>query len=177
MKNLKQITGVILGIILIIGIRGNIMSTYQYERDIESYWSLAEKSSTIKQKAIYVDKFVMSLESSGLVGTYDAIFLETPDNSFDKNLEQLKTLQTRLYDIDTMDVQSFAYNTAIEQITAQEQGEAKKMLRIFEGCWNKAYYWYLWGWISTLVWLGWAIALVLWILWLIGKERLSGIFE
>jgi hypothetical protein len=169
---MKAITGFILAIILFIGIYGMIMSNYKYDRDIQSNWKLADKASTMKQKAIYIDKYVSALESSNLSGSYNALILTTPDNSFDMNLEQLKTLQTRLHSVDTMNIQSFAYQTAIQQITAQEQGEAKCMLDVFEGCWNKIHYWYLWNWIGVTIYVLSTIGLIIFILWLIDWDNL-----
>ncbi len=98
----------------------------------------------------YIDMFVEALDNSGLKGKYNAIYLKNPDNSFDKNLEMLKTLQTRLYEIKTMNISSFEYQQAISQITAQEQGEAKNMLDVFEGTWYLENHTWLWDWIGFL---------------------------
>jgi hypothetical protein len=125
------------------------MSNYKYEKTISSYWNLADKASTIDQKIIYMDKFVKALESAGLTGKYNAVWLETSDNSFDKNLEAVKSLQSRLHEIKSLDPKTFEYNTAINQITAQEQGEAKEMLSVFEGVWNKENYTLIWNWIGA----------------------------
>jgi hypothetical protein len=141
----------ILGICNIVALVG---ASYDYERMIESSWNLADKASTIKQKTANIDQFVAALEASGLKGEHDAIWQFTPNNSFDKNLEAVKSLQQRLHEIEGMDVTSLAYQTAISQITAQEQGEAKKMLEVFEGCWYKVQHPWLWQWkgaINTIV--------------------------
>jgi hypothetical protein len=127
-----------------------IYGHYEYNKTYSSYWSLAEKASTIPQKSIYIDKFVSALENSGMNGKYNAVFLETPDNSFDDNLEALKTLQTRLTEIQLMDPKSFEYNTAISQITAQEQGEAHSMLKVFSGIWWKTNHFMLWNWVCGI---------------------------
>lgn len=142
-----------LGIILIIaavGVLANmiymgVVSNYQYSNTIFSNWSLADKASTIAQKAEYMDKFVAALQASGLQGTHSALYFPTPDNSFDQNFYALQSLQGRLHDIQKMDETSFAYQTAIQQITAQEQGEAQNMLDVFEGCWLKVHYYWLWN--------------------------------
>lgn len=47
-----------------------------------------------------------------------------------------------------MDANFFQYNTAIQQITQQEQGEAIDMLSVFQGCWYKENYILLWDWIG-----------------------------
>jgi hypothetical protein len=127
-----------------------ILGDYAYERDYSSSWSLAEKASTIPQKLIYIDQFTKKLENSPMRGDHNAIILTTPDNSFEKNLEALKSLQLRLTEIQTMDANSFQYNTAISQITAQEQGEAQRMLGVFEGTWWKANHFFLWDWVGGI---------------------------
>jgi hypothetical protein len=71
----------------------------------------------------------------------------------------LKSLQGRMHQIQSMDEQSFAYQTAIQQITAQEQGEAAHLTDTFEGCWYLRNYSALWQWHDLLVWLG----IVVWV--------------
>jgi hypothetical protein len=137
-------------VLAIIMIGKGVLGWYEYNKTYKSYWNLAVKASTIPQKTIYVDKFVIALENSGMNGEYDAVFLETPDNSFDKNLEALKTLQTRLQEIQLMDPKSFEYNTAISQITAQEQGESNSMLTVFSGIWWKTNHFMLWDWVCAI---------------------------
>ena len=138
-----------IGIIgLIVMIFFAVIGNYQYERDYESYWNLAEKASTIQQKAEYVNKFVVGFKGKGFEGDYNAVFFKTPDNSFDKNLEALESLKTRLDQIQKMNVSSFEYQTAIQQITAQEQGEAQDMLKVFSGIWWKNNYFFLWQWVA-----------------------------
>jgi hypothetical protein len=131
---------------IIFGTIGN----YLYERDYESNWNLAEKASTIQQKAVYIDKFVTGFKGKGFEGDYNAVFFKTPDNSFNKNLEALESLKTRLNEIQKMNVASFEYQTAIQQITAQEQGEAQAMLDVFSGIWWKNNYFFLWDWVAAV---------------------------
>ncbi len=159
----KIVIGIMLclvGIALLISQAGSyVLADNQYKNEIYNYWSLADKASTIDVKSQYIDKFVEALDNSGLKGKYNAIYLKNPDNSFDKNLEMLKTLQTRLYEIKTMNVSSFEYQQAISQITAQEQGEAKNMLDVFEGTWYLENHTWLWDWIGFL-WLMFEIILI-----------------
>ena len=128
-----------------------IIASWRYENTISASWDLADKASTIPQKAKYIDQFIANLKASGLQGQYNALWLKTPNNSFDANLEQLETLQVRLHEIQNMDVASFQYQTAIQQITDQEQGEAHNMLSIFKGVWYKAHYLYLWDWVLAVL--------------------------
>ena len=120
---------------------------FQYERDHLSYWNLAEKSSTIQQKAMYMDKFVVSFMNKGYEGEHNAIIFKTQDNSFDKNYEALQSLKNRLDEIQKMNITSFEYQTAIQQITQQEQGEAHNMLDELSGVWWKKNYFFIWDWI------------------------------
>lgn len=145
------ITLLIIGLVIAgIDIRNYIVGEYRYEKNFECYWHLAEKASTIAKKTEGIDKFIKALESSNMRGKYNAVFLETPDNSFEMNLDALKSLQLRLHEIEKMDVASFQYQTAIQQITAQEQGEALKMLRVFSGVWWKENYITMWQWVLVL---------------------------
>jgi hypothetical protein len=137
-------------LIAILYIGTAVHANFEYENKISYSWNLADKASQIKQKTQYIDKFVSTLESSGLQGKYNAVWLQTPDNSFDKNLEALKSLQSRLHNIQTMDENSLAYQQAIYQITQQEQGEALKMTETFKSIWFKEYHTFLWGWVATI---------------------------
>jgi hypothetical protein len=155
MKKIKKEVGIFLTffstVVLIVYIISSVIADYQYSNRVESYWSLADKSSTIVKKAYYIDQFVDALEKQNLKGEYDAIWLQTADNSFDMNLEALKTLQVRLHEIEKMDITSFQYQTAIQQITSQEQGEALNMLNVFEGVWFKEYHFLLWNWVCSYI--------------------------
>lgn len=128
-----------------------VVADYQYDRDFGSYWSLADKASRLDQKADYINTFTSRLEASGLRGSYNALLLKTTDNSFDKNFEALKSLQSRMEEIRTMDARSFEYQQAISQITAQEQGEAKAMIGVLEGCWYVQNHILLWDWVAIVL--------------------------
>ena len=150
MKTLGIFLTVFCTLSIIASIGYAIKSGYEYDKDFGSYWSLADKSSTITNKAKYIDKFVEALENSGFEGQYNAVMYKTLDNQFDTNFEALKTLQQRLHEIETMDITSFEYQTAIQQITQQEQGEAFELLSIFQGIWNKQNYFLLWNWVGWI---------------------------
>lgn len=132
---------------LVIDIFTGVVGHYQYEKQYGSYWELAEKASSIEKKIEGIDKFVSALEKSNLNGKYDALFLETPNNSFDENFAALKSLQIRMHEIKEMDIKSFEYQTALQQITQQEQNEASEMLSVFSGIWWKDNHFFLWDWI------------------------------
>ena len=123
---------------------------YVYIRQISNYWDLADRCSTIEAKSDYIDKFVDAIEKADM-SEYNAILYPTPENSFKNNLDAIKTLRDRLHQIKTMNPASFEYNQAIQQITAQEQGEAKNLLFNIDGCWTKANYWYLWDWVGGFI--------------------------
>lgn len=150
MKKLGIILTVIGLVLIILNIIGGVVGSYQYENKVKSYWELADKSSTVIKKAENIDKFVQALENSNFNGKYNAIFLTTPNNSFDLNFEALKTLQQRLHEIKDMDVTSFEYQTAMQQITEQEQGEANGTLSVFKGIWWKEHHFLLWNWVGVV---------------------------
>jgi hypothetical protein len=123
-------------------------ANYNYENTIGSYWDLSDKASTIQQKSEYIDKFMYALIGSHLEGTNANSMFPTVTTSFNENFKALKSLQSRLDSIKKMDEKSFVYQTAIQQITAQEQGEASSIYSAVEDCWMEANYPTIW---STLL--------------------------
>lgn len=138
-------------LLLIVWIVAYLRADYYYEANVQSEWELADKSSTIPAKREHLDRFVATLERQNLQGRYDALIFPTPNNSFDANFAALKTLQSRLQEIEGMDVKSFEYQTAIQQITAQEQGEAQSMLKTFFGAWMLREHFLLWDWVGVSI--------------------------
>lgn len=130
-----------------------VWTDYDYSNHVESYWDLGVKASTLQQKTIYLDQYVAALEASGLQGSHDALIFDTPDNSFDQNMVALKSLQGRMHQIQGMDEQSFAYQTAMQQIVGQEQGEAGHLTATFQGCWYLRNHFLLYGWADGIRWL------------------------
>ena len=140
-----------IGIVFFVGmISSAIIAAYQYEKQFQSYWDLADKSSTIEEKSRYIDIFVENYKKADLSGYHNAIIFKTPNNSFDKNFQALQSLQSRLQEIKTMDVKSFEYQTAIQQITQQEQGEAFEILYQLSGTWYIKYYFFIWNWMGVV---------------------------
>lgn len=134
-------------------ITSEISASYYFNKNYAQFWKLADKSSTIEAKQRYISKFVSALEagnSNGRFSSHNAIWLKTDDNSFEAHLTALKTLESRLNEIKGMNPSSFEYNTAIQQITGQEQGEAREMIAVFEGCFCLANYPVGWNWIGDL---------------------------
>lgn len=123
---------------------------YQYDNTIGSYWALGVKASTLQQKSAYLDQYVKALEDAHLSGN-DAVMLKTPDNSYEQNMVALKSLQGRMHQIEGMDEQSFAYQTAMQQIAGQEQAQADQLTSTFEGVWLLQEHPCLWGWIELLI--------------------------
>lgn len=135
---------------LLIDVGVTVSGNYQYSKNYGSYWSLAEKASSIEKKIEGIDKFVDALEHANMSGKHDALFMDTPDNGFDENFEALKSLQLRLHEIKEMDIKSFEYQTALQQITQQEQTEAGEMLSVFSGIWWKENHFMLWNWVGLV---------------------------
>jgi hypothetical protein len=153
-KNVKHFGALLLVVaVLILGtqIGGCVHAEYHYSKNVGSYWSLAEKASTIKQKSEYMDKFVDALSKENFAAN-NAIILATPDNETASNNRAVKSLQDRLHEIQGMNPKSFEYQAAIQQITAQEQGEAHGVLSELEGAWLLANgYFFCWDWIGGTI--------------------------
>lgn len=119
-------------------LRSCFVGSYQYENKISYAWSLADKSSTIEAKAAHINVFIANIETHAAeFSDNSALWFKTPDGSFSNNLAAVKTLGQRLKEIKGMNPSSFEYQTAIQQITDQEQGEAHDMLYTLKDCWLK----------------------------------------
>jgi hypothetical protein len=124
----------------------HLIYNYQWENKYQYAWDLGVKQSTIIDKSQYINEFANKLsENKTDFVEHSVIFLKTPNNSFQKNLEALNTLCTRMKEIQGMDPTSFQYNTAIEQITRQEQDEAVEMIGCFRDCWFLEHCFYLYN--------------------------------
>ena len=154
MKLLSIFLTVVFAFLLVNQIRLCVSESYTYEKKYENFWQLADKSSTIAAKQQYIAQFVNALKegkSKGEFSDYDAVFLKTPNNSFDSNLKAIETLSARLTEIQGMNPSSFEYNTAIQQITGQEQHEAGEILSVFEECYELNSYTFIWQWIGGII--------------------------
>ena len=149
---MKIIIYTLVGIGMIVwAIYCSVFARYEWNNKYLSNWELADRASTISQKSEYVDKFVVSLQNSGLQGVNNSLFFPTPQRSFDANLDAMISLQQRLHAIKDMDESSFEYQTAIQQITQQEQGEAHATIETLQECWYKVHHYWLWnGWLNLL---------------------------
>lgn len=149
------------------------LADYQFEKRFKYAWNLADKSSTIEKKAEFIAEFVQTIEKKrSEFAEYNASWLTTPDNSFAANLDALRTLNTRLAEIRTMDPRSFEYQSAIKQITEQEQGEASQMLSVLYGCWVKGRYTMAWSWHAVLWVFGLILsAISLVVFWMLALDR------
>jgi hypothetical protein len=126
-----------------------IGTSFAWERDYGSKWELADRASTIKAKADLVASFLNSIElSPSRFSDHNAIFLRTDQNSLKRNLDALRTLSLRLEEISMMDPRSPEYQWAIQQITAQEQGEAEGLIGTIRGCFFLGTMSLAWGWIG-----------------------------
>jgi hypothetical protein len=128
-----------------------IYTNYECNRDLLSYWKLSAKASTLKQKSLYLDEFVANLEAAHLSGN-NALILKTPDNSYEQNMATLKSLQSRMEEIKSMDVKSFEYQQAMYQISAQDEGGVNGVGDLI-GVWYLDHHSSVWGWIDVVRWI------------------------
>lgn len=128
-----------------------VAENYYFEKDFKSSWELSDRSSTLQAKEQYMTQFIEELNNkSNQFTEYDAVFLKTPQNSFDNNLKAVTTLRDRLVDIKGMNESSFEYQTAIQQITAQEQGQADALIGTLRGCYDLKSYPITWAWLCVI---------------------------
>jgi hypothetical protein len=126
--------------ILITQLIVTLNTRYQFENQIGCYWELADRSSTLAEKSKYIDQYINALKECKH-SEYNAIIYKTKQNSFEYNLKALQSLSDRLNKIKDLDENSFAYQSAIQQITAQEQGEANRMNEVFISCYFQSNAW------------------------------------
>lgn len=124
-----------------------ISSMNKYDTDFGANWQLSKSAATIEQKSIYIDKFVQDIEKGGFEGKFDAIFNPNDNNSYEQNLIVLKTLQQRLHELKILPMTSFDYNTALQQLTVQQDRISNNMIYTFSGIWYKEHHFLLWNWI------------------------------
>ncbi len=136
-----------IGTVIVFGmlVWNGIKVQYQWNNQYGSYWSLADKASSLEQKSAYVDQFVAGVQGAGLNGCNDTLFFPTPDNSFDQNMVALVSLQTRLKDIQSQDPSSLGYAQSIQQITSQEQDDNGAVISVVEDCWYKQNHYFWWN--------------------------------
>jgi hypothetical protein len=162
----RLFTGIIpfavVSIFCIVSIGQCVSAKLDWDNNIGYTWNMADKSSTLTEKSKYIDEFIAKLKDAPHAKN-GALVWKTRDNAYDLNLQALETLGKRLREIQTIDINSFAYQTAIQQITAQEQGEAKNMIDKLYGAWVIENY--LWAFEVIMIWL-WSIwgVLICWLL-------------
>jgi len=134
-------------IFLILMILGAILSPFWFcfnyindgirlNNQLTGYWEIADRSATIEKKSKYLDKYVKAVEALGLTEGHSAFIFKSFSNKMENNYIALKSLQQRLHEIKTLDVKSFAYQTAISQLTEQEWAQAGEMTTNFTTKWE-----------------------------------------
>lgn len=144
------IIGLICTVLFTMLIVTDVRGSYEYSRTIGSYWDLSVKVSTLEAKGAYLDSFLVAVDNAKLSGN-NAIIFPTPDNDVARNINALRTLQVRIHEARTMDPNGFAYQTAIQQITKQEQDDATGTIGEIEGRWWLDHHSFNWGWIGLLI--------------------------
>ena len=130
----------------------DVVAERDYNSRFGSYWELADRSSTLQAKEQYITQFVSNIQTNrDDFADYNAIIIKTPQNNFDNNLGAVITLRDRLQEVQKMNVSSFEYQLAIQQITGQEQGEADAMMNDIEGAFYLRNYPLLWNWICGIL--------------------------
>lgn len=131
----NELKGIVLAVIVVVffWITAYIVAWYSYDKNVGTYWELATRSSTLKQKAEYLQKYYDTLKESKH-SEYSAIIFKTPTNNFDENLKVLHSLVERVHNTEKMNSNSLEYQMAIQQITKQEQDEASDMTQVLAEC-------------------------------------------
>ncbi len=113
-----------------------------------TYWTQADRSSTIEAKSEKIKLFYDSIvDNREDFYPSSSFFVKNSDNMLDNNMQSLKTLVDRLQQIQQMNPSSLEYQTAIKQITENEIDQASEMIGVIRGCWeiNNYFVTYLFG--------------------------------
>jgi len=157
----SKTVGIILLVIVILWTGSHIVSmlkdNIRITNTLTGFWSMADKTATIEKKSEYLDKYVDATEKHELNKGNSAVFFKHYDNDMANNYDALRSLQKRLHEIKKMDIQSFAYQTALQQLTQQEWKEATAMTgQFYYKLVNKEFV-FTWGWLG---WLPWTIIVI-----------------
>jgi hypothetical protein len=125
--------------------------------DLTGYWELADKGSSIIMKSDNIDKYVAAIERLKLNEGYSGIILHNFSNNMSNNYDAIKSLQTRLHQIKSLDVQSMAYQVAMQQLTSQEWGQAEKLTEQFDYKYSNTVKPWTLGYLSVLPFIGFAL--------------------
>lgn len=110
----------ILAILLGVAVNGAYQQNvwgYQYQNDVQQYFEKADRSATLKDKAQAFDQYVVALEKENLTQGKSTMWPwphATSDLGY--NFQIVKTLQTRLHEVQNIDPNSYAYADQNRQI-------------------------------------------------------------
>lgn len=125
-----------------------ILADHQFERQYAYLWDAALKSSTVSAKQQLLVQFRDTLQAGAEKGDFaqnNALFLKTPDDSFETNMAALGNLIEWLAESQKMSPASFEYHATIQQIAAQERNVAIAVLPVLRGCYYRNNWPMVWG--------------------------------
>lgn len=97
-----------------------IPTNYEYDLSIGSFFELSDKASKLDVKLVYLKQYAAALENAGLDTGQTTVFFPTRETSLEENYRVLSSLVTRMEEISGMEIDSFQYQTAMQQITENE---------------------------------------------------------
>lgn len=118
-----------LGIIIIVvffifwfffGFISGIIVGYHWNRDVESYFQLSDKASTLDKKYDYILKYAETIKDKGLNEGQARWIFKTPETDLANNYEVLQTLIQRVKEAKKLNPTSLEYQQAIRQLTDNE---------------------------------------------------------
>lgn len=109
-----------LGFLILIATPFSIYSGYKWNQEVESYFILSEKSSSIEKKTEYLNKYVSILKERGLDSGESVLFFKKPTTDLKNQFEVLTSLQDRMISLNKLDKNSLEYQQALKQITDSE---------------------------------------------------------
>ena len=93
----------------------------QYEREVGTFFTYADRASDAKTKADYFNQYVDALEKNNLIkGCGVMYFCNQPNAQLAENFKVAKSLQVRLNELKLLDEKETAYQLGMTQMTENE---------------------------------------------------------
>ena len=117
MKKIAIIWLIVLIILIATSVLGTVIANYRYETDLGGYYVRACTAANAKLMNSHLGEVEQAFRDKGWTTGYTVYVFKTPENDLSLIFEQLLDFRARLTSISEMDVQSFEYQKALEEVT------------------------------------------------------------
>lgn len=108
------------GFLFFVAMPFSIYTGYKWNEQVEDYFQLSDKASSIEKKTEYLNKYVSVLKERGLDSGESVLFFTKPTTDLKNQFEILTSLQNRMIELKKLQPNSLEYQQALKQITDSE---------------------------------------------------------